>query len=600
MISQGRVEAIIHSKPADRTALIEEAAGLTKHRKRRHRAQLKLNRTQDNLDRALDVEREARSRLRPLKRQAEAAELHARLERQTLEARSALLGDDLRAARAELAGGRAARRPRARERATASTRELMEVAQRPRGDRAALRRARSRARAALRAGLRRRSAAVDRISLRVESAAASAEALRERGRALGARARAAAVEPERRRRRPQGRLAELEAELERLEAERAARLDDELAGARARARGGRAPPAELGGGAGDDRARARAAAAETAAVRIADARPRRPATPRRAPRARSRSSWSASSERCGSSAGGGAARRLRRGSTSSPATRPRWRRARRAAGRARRPDRRRGRARRSSRRGRGRPRPRARRARADRGRGRGPRCPARSGCSTACDPQPTRPTSRRACWPTPGSWTIADAARGLRRHRGHARRHRIRRPPRRGPAPAGRRRRAGSGGAQPARRASRPSSSARRASSRRRARPRSARAAAAAAPRSSREGLEARMRDARRGTQEAEEEARRLAWLIEQRREHGGGPEDARRAQLERRDRRRAPRRRAARARAARGARRGSRPSSARSNTTGPRCPQAERLLAAMQAGARRGRARGARASSRS
>ena len=88
VISQGRVEAIIHSKPADRTALIEEAAGLTKHRKRRHRAQLKLNRTQDNLDRALDVEREARSRLRPLKRQAEAAELHARLERQSLEAQS--------------------------------------------------------------------------------------------------------------------------------------------------------------------------------------------------------------------------------------------------------------------------------------------------------------------------------------------------------------------------------------------------------------------------------------------------------------------------------------------------------------------------------
>jgi chromosome segregation protein len=55
VISQGRVEAIIHSKPLDRTALIEEAAGLSKHRKRRHRARLKLERTQDNLDRVLDV-----------------------------------------------------------------------------------------------------------------------------------------------------------------------------------------------------------------------------------------------------------------------------------------------------------------------------------------------------------------------------------------------------------------------------------------------------------------------------------------------------------------------------------------------------------------
>ena len=73
VISQGRVEAIVTSKPRDRRLLIEEAAGLGKHRKRRRRAQLKLERTQENLDRALDVEREARTRLRPLKRQAEAA-----------------------------------------------------------------------------------------------------------------------------------------------------------------------------------------------------------------------------------------------------------------------------------------------------------------------------------------------------------------------------------------------------------------------------------------------------------------------------------------------------------------------------------------------
>ena len=62
VISQGRVEEIVHSKPRDRRLLVEEAAGLGKHRKRRRRAQLKLERTQDNLDRALDVEREARSR----------------------------------------------------------------------------------------------------------------------------------------------------------------------------------------------------------------------------------------------------------------------------------------------------------------------------------------------------------------------------------------------------------------------------------------------------------------------------------------------------------------------------------------------------------
>src|SRR5437763_365942 len=107
VISQGRVESLVTSKPRDRRMLIEEAAGLGKHRKRRRRAQLKLARTQDNLDRALDVEREARSRLRPLKRQSEAAELHARLERQTLEARWELVRDDLRGHQADRAAAEA-------------------------------------------------------------------------------------------------------------------------------------------------------------------------------------------------------------------------------------------------------------------------------------------------------------------------------------------------------------------------------------------------------------------------------------------------------------------------------------------------------------
>ncbi|MGH2965878.1 MAG: AAA family ATPase, partial [Solirubrobacterales bacterium] len=104
VISQGRVDEIVHSKPRDRRLLVEEAAGLGKHRKRRRRAQLKLERTQENLDRALDVEREARSRLRPLKRQAQAADIHARLERETGELRAQLLAEELRAHGSELTG----------------------------------------------------------------------------------------------------------------------------------------------------------------------------------------------------------------------------------------------------------------------------------------------------------------------------------------------------------------------------------------------------------------------------------------------------------------------------------------------------------------
>src|ERR687883_247376 len=103
VVSQGRVEAIVTSKPRDRRLLIGEAAGPGKPRKRRRRAQLKLERTQINLDRALDVEREARSRLRPLKRQAEAAQLHERLERQSNEARWELARDAARGARLALA-----------------------------------------------------------------------------------------------------------------------------------------------------------------------------------------------------------------------------------------------------------------------------------------------------------------------------------------------------------------------------------------------------------------------------------------------------------------------------------------------------------------
>ena len=103
VISQGRVEEIVHSKPNERRMLVEEAAGLGKHRKRRRRAQLKLERTQENLDRALDVEREARSRLRPLKRQAQAADIHARLEREAGELRASLLASELRRQNDDLA-----------------------------------------------------------------------------------------------------------------------------------------------------------------------------------------------------------------------------------------------------------------------------------------------------------------------------------------------------------------------------------------------------------------------------------------------------------------------------------------------------------------
>ncbi|MGH2940846.1 MAG: chromosome segregation SMC family protein [Solirubrobacterales bacterium] len=129
VISQGRVETIIHSKPRDRRLLIEEAAGLGKHRKRRRRAELKLKGTRDNLDRALDVEREARARLRPLKRQAQAAEIGARIDREEAELKGQIVSEELRfgAGRAAAAAKAAAA---ARETRTKVEGQLAEVSKR--------------------------------------------------------------------------------------------------------------------------------------------------------------------------------------------------------------------------------------------------------------------------------------------------------------------------------------------------------------------------------------------------------------------------------------------------------------------------------------
>ncbi|MDX6727171.1 MAG: chromosome segregation protein [Baekduia sp.] len=228
VVSQGRVEAIVTSKPKDRRLLIEEAAGLGKHRKRRRRAQLKLERTQDNLDRALDVEREARSRLRPLKRQAEAAELHERLERQTIEAKWELARETVRARRAEMdqAGETATVARAARE---AAQGELREIAARRQLAEEALAK-RSEQREALARRVERARSAADRIELRLERTRETAEQVAERAqnrtRQLDAlRLQAADDQPD-----ENGlqRIESLEAQLRELDEDRAAALEREL------------------------------------------------------------------------------------------------------------------------------------------------------------------------------------------------------------------------------------------------------------------------------------------------------------------------------------------------------------------------------------
>jgi chromosome segregation protein len=233
IISQGRVDSIVSSRPRDRRLLIEEAAGLGKHRKRRRRAQLKLERTQENLDRALDVEREARGRLRPLKRQAEAAELHERLERQTLEARLELARDASARARAELARAEGRAADTRAERGALEARLEQTVARRGRAERALAERSERHDELARRAFAAR--SAHERLELRAEQAAAASRVLDARA----ARVRAALADVGQASADRAGgvddggggadRLAALEAELSQLDAKRAQEVEEEIA-----------------------------------------------------------------------------------------------------------------------------------------------------------------------------------------------------------------------------------------------------------------------------------------------------------------------------------------------------------------------------------
>jgi len=97
IIGQGKVEEILGSKPEERRALLEEAAGLGKFKARRHRAELKLARVATQVERARDVEQEVRKRLRPLALQATAAERAEKLVSELAQLRARIAQLDLAA-----------------------------------------------------------------------------------------------------------------------------------------------------------------------------------------------------------------------------------------------------------------------------------------------------------------------------------------------------------------------------------------------------------------------------------------------------------------------------------------------------------------------
>jgi chromosome segregation protein len=95
IVGQGQLDAVLHAKPEDRRAFIEEAAGVLKHRKRKEKALRKLEAMQANLNRLTDLTAELRRQLKPLGRQAEVARRAAGIQADLRDARLRLLADDL-------------------------------------------------------------------------------------------------------------------------------------------------------------------------------------------------------------------------------------------------------------------------------------------------------------------------------------------------------------------------------------------------------------------------------------------------------------------------------------------------------------------------
>lgn len=91
MISQGKIESIFNSRPEDRRAIFEEAAGVLKYKRRKHEANLKIAHVESNLERIEDIVHELGEQLKPLKVQKKQAEQFLKLREELKEIEVALL-----------------------------------------------------------------------------------------------------------------------------------------------------------------------------------------------------------------------------------------------------------------------------------------------------------------------------------------------------------------------------------------------------------------------------------------------------------------------------------------------------------------------------
>jgi chromosome segregation protein len=96
LVSQGQIGSILTARPDEHRAIIEEAAGITKHRNRRDRAVRRLEHTDVDVSRLNDILAEQGKRMRPLKRQANAAARHDAVRDEARALRLWLGGEELR------------------------------------------------------------------------------------------------------------------------------------------------------------------------------------------------------------------------------------------------------------------------------------------------------------------------------------------------------------------------------------------------------------------------------------------------------------------------------------------------------------------------
>ena len=105
IISQGQIDAVLNARPEDRRAVIEEAAGVLKYRRRKEKSERRLASTEGNLTRLQDLLREVRRQLRPLERQADAARRHGDVVAELTALRLHVAGRELHTLRTRLERG---------------------------------------------------------------------------------------------------------------------------------------------------------------------------------------------------------------------------------------------------------------------------------------------------------------------------------------------------------------------------------------------------------------------------------------------------------------------------------------------------------------